>query len=75
MQTKHPNHTPYSAVGEMDRKMNQYYIPTYFGMSSGLLPSPTSQYDPLKQQLGGTATAYFEKLQEAKRRLVEKKLK
>jgi hypothetical protein len=63
----------------MDRINNQYYIPTYLGMSSGVLPLYTTQYkvepyDPLKQQLGVTATAYFQKLQETKRRKEEKKI-
>ena len=68
-------HTTYSAIVEMNSNPRPYFVPTYLGMSSGLLPYRVEAYDPLKQQLGGTATAYFEKLQEAKRRLEEKKLK
>ena len=49
-------------------------FPTYLGISSGMMPH-TPTYDPLKQQIGGYAASYYEKLQEKKRRMEEKKLK
>jgi hypothetical protein len=59
----------------MEPNRPRYFIPTYQALSTGTMgPSPI-QYNPYSQQLGKTAQTYFEKLQDAKRKIDEKKFK
>lgn len=62
----------------MDSKP-RYFIPTYQALSTGtmgpMLTQGQPKYNPYSQQLGQTAHTYFDKLQDAKRKKDEKKLK
>jgi len=57
----------------MDSTRPRYFIPTYQALSTGT--TGPVQYNPYSQQLGQTAQTYFDKLQDAKRKKDEKKLK